>query len=337
MAVDPEGARFRLGVARGHYESWFVRGNHPTRPLAFWVRYTVTSPTGRPQEAVAELFAIAFDGERGRHVVARERHALTETMFPTSGLGVRIGNARLERDHAYGNAHGPQKDSPGAAMIAWDLSFEGGGEPLLLLPEGLYAGGFPRAKSLVMRPNVTFRGKFQVGHESTDVGGWRGSVNHNWGERHTDRYAWGQVAGFPEAPDTFLEVATARIRLGPILSPPMTPVVVRHRGHEYRLNNLRKLFGRAHTDGLEWSFKARGDGLQLRATIRATPLDVVALYYDNPPGGRKICINTKIASCQLELTTAGRVERLWSPHGAAFELLADALSDIGVASLPAPF
>jgi len=337
MAVDPEGARFRLGEARGHYESWFLRGNHPDRPLAFWFRYTVTSPTGRPQDAVAELFAITFDGERGRHGVARERHPMIETMFPSSGLGVRIANARLERDHAYGNAHGPNKESPGAAMIAWDLNFSGGGAPLLLLPEGLYSGGFPRAKSLVMQPNVTFKGTYHVGHETTVVDGWRGSINHNWGERHTDRYAWGQVAGFPEAPDTFLEVATARIRLGPILSPPMTPVVLRHRGHEYRLNKLRKLFGRAHMNGLEWSIKARGDGLRLRATFRTAPLDVVALYYDNPPGGRKICINTKIGSCDLELTTAAGVEHLRSPHGAAFELLCDALSDIGVPNLPTPF
>lgn len=336
MAVDPEGARFRLGEAHGHYESWFVRGNHPTRPLAFWVRYTVTSPAGRPQDAAAELFAIAFDGERGRHTVAREKHALIDTTFPSSGLGVRIANARLERDHAYGTAQGPDKDSPGAAMIAWDMSFDGGGAPLLLLPEGLYDGGFPRAKSLVMQPNVTFRGKFQVGHESTDVTGWRGSVNHNWGERHTDRYAWGQVAGFPDAHDTFLEVATARIRLGPVLSPPMTPVVLRHRGHEYRLNKLRKLFGRAKINGLEWSFKARGEGIQLRATIRAAPVDVVALYYDNPSGGRKICINTKIGECDLELTTATGVERLRSPHGAAFELLVDALADTGMSHLPTP-
>jgi hypothetical protein len=33
---------------RGHYESFFQRANHPTRPLAFWIRYTIFSPTGHP-------------------------------------------------------------------------------------------------------------------------------------------------------------------------------------------------------------------------------------------------------------------------------------------------
>ena len=30
----------------GHYESWFLRGNHPSRPLAFWIRYTIFHPRG---------------------------------------------------------------------------------------------------------------------------------------------------------------------------------------------------------------------------------------------------------------------------------------------------
>ena len=352
MTVDPEGARFRLGVARGHYESWFVRGNHPTRPLAFWIRYTVTSPAARPQDAVAEMFAIVFDGERGRHVVARQTHPLSEALFPTSGLGVRIAGSRLERDSAEGRAEGPTVARGGAegptvarggaegpttgVAITWKLAFEGGGPPLLLLPERFYAGGFPKAKSLVIRPNITFKGHVQVGDEAIPVDGWRGSVNHNWGSRHTDRYAWGQVAGFIDAPDTFLELATARIRMGPVLTPAMTPVVLRHHGREHRLNALRTLFGRASVRGLEWTFKAEGEGLSLRGTVRAAPADVVTLFYANPPGGRKICINTKIATCDLELTTARGVERLRTPHGAAFELLVDELSDTGLPDLPAP-
>jgi len=333
MAVDPEGARFRLGAARGHYESWFVRGNHPTRPLAFWFRYTVFSPAARPQDAEAELYAIVFDGERGRHLVARQRHPLSDSLFPTAGLGVRIGASRLDRDSAEGRAEGP---GPGV-VISWKLAFVGGGPPLLMLPERLYAGGFPKAKSLVIRPSVTFGGEIALGDEVLPVDGWRGSVNHNWGSRHTDRYAWGQVAGFVDHPDTFLEVATARIRVGPVLTPAMTPIVLRHQGREHRLNALRTLFGRASLHGLEWSFKARGEGLALRGTMRAGPIDVVTLWYPNPPGGQKICINTKIATCELELTTdGGHTERLRTPNGAAFELLVDALSDTGLATLPTP-
>jgi hypothetical protein len=49
---------------------------------------------------------------------------------------------------------------------------------------------------------------------------WVGSQNHNWGSKHTDRYSWGQVAGFDAHPESFLEVATARLKLGPLWTPP---------------------------------------------------------------------------------------------------------------------
>jgi hypothetical protein len=42
-------------------------------------------------------------------------------------------------------------------------------------------GGFPKAKALVGTPSAVFEG----------------------GSRHTDRYAWGQVAGFDEDAEAF--------------------------------------------------------------------------------------------------------------------------------------
>ena len=75
-----------------------------------------------------------------------------------------------------------------------------------------------------------------------DVQNWRGSLNHNWGRRHTDHYAWGQVAGFDNAPDVFLECATARLRFDGIWTPAMTLVVLRIGSEELRLNSpLRAL------------------------------------------------------------------------------------------------
>ncbi len=45
---------------QGHYESFFQRANHPSRPLAFWIRYTIFSPKNRPQDALGEVWA-AFE------------------------------------------------------------------------------------------------------------------------------------------------------------------------------------------------------------------------------------------------------------------------------------
>jgi len=48
--------RYLPGQTTDHYESFFVRANHPTRPLAFWIRYTLFSPHRHPENALGELW-----------------------------------------------------------------------------------------------------------------------------------------------------------------------------------------------------------------------------------------------------------------------------------------
>ena len=47
--------RYRPGQKAGHYESFFQRANHPSRPFAFWIRHTLFSPHRRPEDALGEL------------------------------------------------------------------------------------------------------------------------------------------------------------------------------------------------------------------------------------------------------------------------------------------
>ena len=49
------------GQPQGYYESFFQRANHPTRPLAFWIRYTLFSPRAHPEQARGELGIIVGD------------------------------------------------------------------------------------------------------------------------------------------------------------------------------------------------------------------------------------------------------------------------------------
>ena len=51
------GARYEPGTMRGHYESWFLRANDASGRRAFWIRYTIFSPRGRPGDAVGVLLA----------------------------------------------------------------------------------------------------------------------------------------------------------------------------------------------------------------------------------------------------------------------------------------
>ena len=50
----------------------------------------------------------------------------------------------------------------------------------------------------------------------------------------------------------------------------------------------------------------------------------MGLPYDNFPGGRKTCLNTKLARCTLTLRRPGRDPVVLSTrHRAAFEILTD--------------
>src|SRR5688572_31180786 len=88
-------SRFQPAAEGGFYESYFQRANHPSRPLAFWIRYTVFSPRGRPDEARGELWAIYFDGETSRSTAVKESVPLSDCNFSPTQLDVHIGAATL--------------------------------------------------------------------------------------------------------------------------------------------------------------------------------------------------------------------------------------------------
>lgn len=322
---DWNSARFRPGSPQGFYESYFQRANHSSRPLAFWIRYTVFSPAGRPNDACGELWAIYFDGDQNRITAAKETVPITECSLASTQLETRIGNATLTERGLQGRA------SSESHRLAWALEYGGEDPPLLLLPESLYERGFPKAKALVGTPNAIYTGTLTVDGNEVQIDGWRGSQNHNWGSRHTDRYAWGQVAGFDNAPGVFLECATAQIKLGPLWSPHLTFVVLRDEEGEFALNGLlRAVRASGRFEFFIWEIATHNSQVQISGRIHAPAGAFVGLTYQNPPGGRKTCLNTKLASAEITVQRRGRPSRtLVTRHRAAFEILTDR-SDHGV-------
>ena len=320
--------RFDPSDERGHYESYFQRANHPERPLAFWVRYTIFSPRGRAREAVGEKWAIFFDGESRRITAVKEVVPMSACAFSRGRLDARVGDATLDASRLAGDARS------GSSKLAWELGYRAGDPPLLFLPEQLYGGPFPKAKALVGTPNAIFSGELRVDGAVIPIDDWVGSQNHNWGSQHTDRYAWGQVAGFDGEPDSFFECATAQLKLGPLWSPRMTIMVLRLDGREYRLNTIpQALKAKGRWDFFTWTFESTTSEIHLAGQIAAAPSAFVGLPYDNPPGGRKTCLNSKLARCQLTVRLPRRAPRtLTCERRAAFELITDQ-SDHGVAVL----
>lgn len=302
--------------SQGHYESFYLRANHADRPLAFWLRYTIFSPTSRPEHARGELWAVVFDGEAGSHAHAKVDVPLADCRFSTTSFDVRVAGAALDGSGLHGTA----------GDISWRLRYSGTERPLYLLPHRLYRGGFPKAKSLVPLPMARYSGSLEVAGRHIEVDGWLGSQNHNWGSRHTDRYVFGQVAGFDNAVGSFLEVVTARNRIGPLWTPSLTLLVLRHRGREHSLTSLpQAVRAKAQVGPAAWTFATGDSTVLVEGRIEAPPSAFVLLEYPNPPGGLKYCLNTKLAKAELAVTdrASGEREILTTANRALFEVLGD--------------
>jgi hypothetical protein len=273
----------------------------------------------QPSKDVGQLWAIYFNGENGAITSVKEELPLDLCRFSPRRMSVQIGTAYLEEFCLRGRA-----SSKGRA-IEWRLRYAGDQPPLLLLPRAHYDRSFPAAKALVGMPFATYSGELIVNGEGVAVDGWVGSQNHNWGRRHTDQYAWGQVAGFDNDRNAFLECATARLRLGPLWTPWLTNVVLRLAGKEYRLNSIRQgISAKGRIDNLTWRFSSETPDVKISGRMAARKEDFVRLVYENPPGGTKTCLNSKIASCDLVVERSGMGPlELSTRSRAAFEIVKD--------------
>ena len=119
---------------------------------------------------------------------------------------------------------GPRQFQGQAALgdqgARWDLTITGEQPPLRpLRPQVLYQAPLPRTKLEATVPDGDVTGTLEVDGREVTVSGWRGTVGHNWGSEHADSWVWLHAAGFGAAPEAWLELVLARIRVGPARSP----------------------------------------------------------------------------------------------------------------------
>ncbi len=157
LAQAVNASQFDRHSARGFYDSYFLRANHPSRPLAFWIRYTLFSPRGNPAGTEGQLWAIYFDGEASHITAIKQPVPLARCALSGSGLQVQLGDAVLDESTLRGTARQPQRE------LSWDLRYDGARRPAFLLPLSLYHRPLPKAKALSGVPLADFRGTYAAG------------------------------------------------------------------------------------------------------------------------------------------------------------------------------
>ena len=229
---------------------------------------------------------MVFDPGGAGTSARKQPHPIEDAAFGSDPWTARIGNTLLDDTCARGSLTGPRTAS-------WELRIAAGGEPVKLLTERQYSARFPSAKTQVRSPLARFDGHIVVDDVRFDVDGWTGSVNHNWGRRHTPGYAFGQVCGFDDAPLSSLEIVTARAGLGPITLPPVTLLVFRHDGREFA---VRSVMAARRTSAeyrpFQWSFSV--GSATSHSTDRSPPRPAMSSASTTPtPTARRSTVITR--------------------------------------------
>lgn len=334
----------------GHVESWFLRANHPTRPLALWIKVTVLARLdGGP---VAETWLVLFDGETGRSFAHRDTWPLSASdllaALPgdslragTFDLGLIISGGPARTGHATGTAGGARFELEWSPL-GGDEGQDGGGAlagPLCIYPwKWLVTGPFPKSKLLTPCPWLRFRGTVSWpgvggaggderagagdGGETWDISDWNGMQGHNWGKEHAWEYAWGQCV-FDGAEPAMVEGFTGRIKLGGRLTPRMSAMVVRRGSQEYRFDRLFDPWRQEATvTPRRWTVRLKSADGEARLRMDAGDQPMVCLGYPNPDGRLSYCFNSKLASVLLEVRPkGGEPFTCRSDHGGALEFL----------------
>jgi hypothetical protein len=301
-----------------YYESRYVRANHPDRVQALWLRETLLLPT--EGEPVADVWVMVFDPEGAGNQALKQPYPIDAAAYEYDDWTARIGATSIDDRSAQGVVTG------GGRSARWDLRITPGSEDVVkLLTDRAYKARIPTAKTTVRHPLAQFDGQVELDDTRVVLDGWTGSVNHNWGTRHTPAYAFGQVCGFDDAPDSSLEVVTARAAIGPVLTPSATLFVFRHAGQEFA---VRSILGSMQTHGryrpFSWAFGARVGDRMIEGEIVAEPADVIGLTYTDTDGGSKYCYNSAIATCRIQVAGKAFERReLVATRRAMFEILTD--------------
>jgi hypothetical protein len=223
----------------------------------------------------------------------------------------------------------------GGRTAVWDLAIAGGQPPFRpLRPAMLYRAPLPRTKLEASVPDGLVTGVLEVDGQRIGVGQWRGTVGHNWGTEHADSWVWLHAAGFDAAPQGWLEVVLAQLKVGPVRSPWTAMGGLSLGGELIWLGGLgRRPFINVNPGRLIAGVPAPRARLALKVTTRDD--DAVAVAYTNPAGGTRAVRHAALATVKLTLHRQGESQLTLSSTCGAYEYgTSQRLPDIALQRLP---
>ena len=310
------------GSKRGWYEVYYLKWNDPASRTAFWVRYTMTSPTPAKGDPYCELWGIFFDVDRPeRNFAVKDRFRRELFHWDRDRFHIGVSEAEL----AFRSAHGKIADKKTGHELEWDLRFDSDTPSFHHFPhERMYGGRFPKTKVLSPHQFCKFSGEVVADGRRISFSDAPGQQTHIWGTKHALRWAWGHCNLFEEDKGAIWEGLDSQIKIGPFPSPRLKMFYLRYKGREYLFNGLVKLFSNASKWELgRWSFSAGCKDLRMTGAVACLDDEMVAVTYTDPDGEKLWCNNSKVATIKIDLFEPGgdKIGELNSDHGSAAEFV----------------
>lgn len=282
------------------YESWFVSARDPAARRALWIRHTRHRPRGGPESRA--LWCTVADPVLG------PRPAVVKQVFHTFPASALAGRDQFRGEAVLGDR-----------AARWDLDISSWQAPLRpLRPEWLYRAAVPRTKLEATVPDGIATGEVEIGGQRVEVSGWRATVGHNWGAGHADSWVWLHAAGFAEAPDGWLELVLAQIKVGRGRSPWTAMGALSLGGEPLWLGGLGKRPA-VEVAPARLTASIPSPRAQLRVSVTTEDRDAVAVAYADPSGGTRAVRHAVLATVELTLRRAGAHEFTLSTERGAYE------------------
>lgn len=307
----------------GHYEIWYLTGNHVSSQTGYWIRYTLESPRAGYGDPYAQLWFAHFDArEPARNFAINRVVPIDEMTTTATPFSVTIGDSVLTHASARGSMRGAGHEA------AWDLTWT----PALVthrhLPALMYRRG-GLGETTVLSPNldVPVSGTIVADGRTFELSGDPAGQTHLWGRKHAYVWAWGHCNAFVGQPGAALEVLAVELRRAGRVLPRITLVTLYLDGEALRMNEFHHtVLTAAQPQGTRFSFRGRTLRWRIEGEFSCRPEDMVVAPYADPDGERCFCANTEVADLTITVYErhglAGWRERtrLEAPRAGHFEI-----------------
>lgn len=310
------------GVARKHYEVWYLTLNHRASRTGFWIRYTLESPVAGHGDPYAELWFARFDAaDPSRNFGLHRRVPIDRYRAQATPFAVGIGDARLVHDGCSGGIDGL------GHTARWDLSWLPAAHTYRQLPDTIYKTNFADTRVLTPNLDVPVRGTITVDGAELVFDGEPGGQTHLWGRKHAHAWAWGHCNAFEDRRGVALETLSARLERRGVVLPPLTVVGLQLDGEDLRWTGFRHtLLSRGRFATARYAFSAVSEDARIEGEYACRPEDMILAEYADPDGDPCWCANTEVADLRVTVwrrSLLGRFKeaaRLHAPGTGHFEV-----------------